>query len=87
MWPWKRQVREPDTIRELRHQLEDLQRDVRGLKAEWLDMYEKLTRRDERLRKRQERENGATPPQDTLQAQKAQLRARALGMRGSNGHP
>jgi len=87
MWPWKRAVPEQDVIRELRHRVEDLEREVRGLKAEWLDQYDKLTRRDERLRKRQERENTPGHTEDTPQGQKAQLRARAFALRGSNGHP
>ncbi len=60
---------------------------MRGLKGEWLEMYDKLTRRDDRIRKRQEREPEADPIQNTPQAVKAALRARWAATRGANGHP
>lgn len=61
MWPWKRRVPAEDDLRTLKTAVADLQADQRRLQAEWLDMYEKLTRRDERLRKREERAAGTEP--------------------------
>lgn len=67
--------------------MEDLDASFRKLKAEWLDLYDQLTRRDERLRKREERArepagdtNGEQPlevgPQNVSSARLAALRAR-----------
>lgn len=83
MWPWKRQ----DDLRTVMHRLEDVEREIRGLKAEWLEMYDKLTRRDERTRKRLERETAPDPAQMTPQERKAALRERFGITRGRNGVP
>lgn len=53
--------------------MKDLEADVRRLQTEWLDMYEKLVRRDERLRKREER---AGTVQESLPLGKAALWSR-----------
>lgn len=81
-WPWTRRGPVEDDLRALKRQQEDLAADVRRLQAEWLDMYEKLTRRDERLRKREERagQASATPNPD-----KASLWARVRSQPHSNG--
>lgn len=60
-------------MRALAASVADLQADVRRLQAEWLDMYEKLVRRDERLRKREERAGGV---QEALPLGKTALWAR-----------
>jgi len=83
MWPWKQRGPAADEVRSLRHSIEDLQREMRGLKAEWLEMYEKLTRRDDRARKRLERENDPIPAITTPQEAKAALRARWAATRGT----
>lgn len=80
-WPWTRKGQDPDLIR----RLEAVESQQRLLLAEWLEMYDKLTRRDERLRKRQERENGAGGTQDTPQDVKAALRARVAARGGKIG--
>lgn len=72
-WPWTRTVPAQDDVRALRASVADLEADVRRLQAEWLDMYDKLVRRDERLRKREER---AGAVQETLPLGKAALWAR-----------
>lgn len=88
-WPWTRVGPEEDDIRRLEHavsvltaSLNDTQADVRRLQAEWLDMYDKLVRRDERLRKREERAAG---PADPTPNGKAALwsRVKAGGHRGT----
>jgi len=67
-----------------RDEFDELRSEFRRLKAEWLDVSEKLQRLYDRTRKRQERENGETHP-DTLQDVKARLRDRVFGGR-ANGH-
>lgn len=84
MWPWKRRVPAEDDLRTLRAQLADVQADVRRLQAEWLDMYDKLTRRDERLRKREERAAGAETP---APLDKRALWSRVRSQPASNGRP
>lgn len=81
-WPWTRTEPAQDDGRALRASVADLEADVRRLQAEWLDMYDKLVRRDERLRKREER---AAVVQEPLPLGKAALwaRAKANGHRGS----
>lgn len=81
-WPWKRVEPAEDDIRTLRGQLADVQADVRRLQAEWLDMYDKLVRRDERLRKREER---AGVVQETLPLGKTALWARLKANGASRG--
>lgn len=61
-WPWTRSEPAKDDLRALRASVADLEADVRRLQAEWLDMYDKLVRRDERLRKREERAAGPVDP-------------------------
>lgn len=84
---WKDRGAERDAIRTVTHRLEDVERELRGLKAEWLEMYDKLTRRDDRIRKRQERETAPDPAPMTPQDVKAALRARMAGRGTFNGHP
>jgi len=84
---WKRKGPTSEEFRTLTHRVEDLERAMRGLQAEWLEMYEKLSRRDDRIRKRQERENEPDPLPMTPQAVKAALRARWAATRGTNGNP
>jgi len=48
-------------------------------------MFERLMRKDDRIRKAQEREKQDVLPLDTRVAQKAALRARVFGTRGTNG--
>lgn len=81
-WPWTRAVPAEDDVRELRQAVADLQADVRRLQSEWLDMYDKLVRRDERLRKREER---AGTVQESIPLGKAALwsRVKANGHRGT----
>ena len=78
-WPWTRTEPEQDDVRALRASVSDLQADVRRLNAEWVDMYDKLVRRDERLRRREER---AAAVVETPADGKASLWARAQ----ANGH-
>jgi hypothetical protein len=78
MFPWKRPG---PSLEEFRN----LESEVKRLRAEWADMFERLVRRDDRIRKAQEREKAPTPPQDTPQELKAQLRARVFASRGLNG--
>jgi hypothetical protein len=78
-WPWTRTEPAEDNVRALRAKVEDLDADVRRLKAEWVDMYDKLVRRDERLRRREER---AAVAQEPIPLGKAALWARAQ----ANGH-
>jgi len=78
-WPWTREEPAKDDLRALRASVSDLQADVRRLNAEWVDMYDKLVRRDERLRRREER---AAAVQEPLPLGKAALWARAQ----ANGH-
>jgi len=78
-WPWTREEPAKDDLRELRASVSDVQADVRRLNAEWVDMYDKLVRRDERLRRREER---AAAVQEPLPLGKAALWARAQ----VNGH-
>lgn len=83
-WPWKRTGPAEDDVRALRTRVDDMEADIRRLKAEWLDMYDKLVRRDERLRKREERAGGGEPlPADP----KASLWARARSQHGQRGRP
>jgi len=63
----------------------DLKSEVKRLRAEWNDMFERLVRRDDRIRKRQEREtesDGAFTPRADV---KAALRARLAARGGLNG--
>ena len=85
MWPWKRDGKQTDEIRTLTHRIEDLERQFRGLNTEWLDMYDKLARRDDRIRKREERQSAGDPLPMTPQDVKAALRARLAAGRASNG--
>lgn len=62
-WPWTRSEPAKDDLRALRASVADLEADVRRVQAEWVDMYDKLMRRDERLRKREER--AAVVPEPT----------------------
>jgi hypothetical protein len=78
MWPWKRTGPSLDEFR-------TLESEVRRLRAEWNDMFERLVRKDDRIRKAQEREKEAHPPSDTREGLKAALRARAFAQRGTNG--
>jgi hypothetical protein len=71
---WTRKGPAEDDWRALKRRVDDMEADVRRLQAEWVDMYDKLVRRDERLRKREERAGA----QETLPLdQKASLWARA----------
>lgn len=83
MWPFKRRGPDRDTIQ----RLEDVEREMRRLKEDWIDYLDKISRRDERLRKRQERASGQIPAFHTPQDVKAALRARWAATRGSNGTP
>lgn len=78
-WPWTRRGPAKDDLRELRGDVADLRAEVKRLRAEWEDMFERLVRRDDRIRKREERANGASPqltiPQDKKAALWARLRA------------
>lgn len=69
-------------MRALAASVADLQADVRRLQAEWLDMYDKLVRRDERLRKREER---AGVVQESLPLGKTALWARLKANGASKG--
>ena len=84
-WPWSGQ--DGDTIRNCRAEVAQLDSDFRRLKAEWLDMYDKLTRRDERLRKREERAEKDAPVSETPGDLKMALRARLAARGGRNGLP
>lgn len=84
MWPWTK--RGPNTDDVMRR-LESIERELRGIKTEWLDMHEKLTAVDGRIRKRQERETTPEPVLDDPRARKALLRARVLGRGGNGTHP
>ncbi len=77
-WPW---TRTGPTLDEFR----TLESEVRRLRAEWNDMFERLVRKDDRIRKAQEREKAAGAGLDTPGDVKAALRARVFASRGMNG--
>ena len=85
-WPWTREGPAKDDLRQVLQRLEDLESAHRRLKAEWVDMYEKLTSRDERLRKREARSeaagdtNGQLAMPEVVGNRKSQLRARARAL-------
>jgi hypothetical protein len=81
----KRRGPETDELRTVREQVLDLQSEVKRLRAEWEDMFEKLCRRDDRIRKRQEREPAPDPAPTTTHDLKAALRARVASRGGMNG--
>jgi hypothetical protein len=61
-WPWTRPGPPPDALyASLRHDLEEVEHQVRMLKTEWLDTLEKLERVQARLTKRAERAQKAQP--------------------------
>ena len=79
-WPWTRRGPAEDDLRALRNQLADLESAIKRLRSEWEDMYEKLVRRSERLRKREERQEQQIEMPETNGMpldRKAALRARA----------
>lgn len=84
---WTRREPAKDDLRTLARRVDDLEADMRRLKAEWVDMYEKLVRRDERLRKREERAGQSQLDLIPAPATKAALWARLKLQRGSNGAP
>ena len=79
-WPWTRRGPAEDDLRALRNQVADLESAIKRLRSEWEDMYEKLVRRSERLRKREERQEQQIemPEANGMPLdRKAALRARA----------
>jgi hypothetical protein len=86
-WPWTRRDPPPDDVRRLRQEVEDLRSDLKRIRAEWEDMFERLCRRDDRIRKRQERETAPDQGSLPLVSRKMALRARVAARGGSNGQP
>jgi hypothetical protein len=80
-WPWNKPGPDADSERKLaalRIDMDDLKADHKRIRGEWEDIFERLTRREDRVRKREERErdrNGGEPGRD----KKGQLWAKLRG--------
>jgi len=84
MWPWKQERPNEDDYRNLYNEVLTLRAEMKAIRTEWEDVFEKLQRRDDRLRKRQERDRTSEGVQQPLDLKSA-LRARVAAQRGSNG--
>jgi predicted nuclease with TOPRIM domain len=79
--------RTQDELRTLRGELEDVRSDVRRLRAEWADLFEKMVRLDDRIRKRQERAEAPDPSPTPAKPDKSALWSRLKARGLANGHP
>jgi hypothetical protein len=81
---WNKRGHDEDDLGNLWRALHDLESDNKRLRAEWADMFERLVRREDRIRKRLER-GEAEPLPMTPQDVKTRLRASLAARRAPNG--